>query len=75
MGKEAVFTVLHPVGGIRIVAAAALPERVERCGGDYAYTADGIKDCSNCLFPHRPESYDAIMRRFPELAELARKRE
>ena len=25
----------------------------ENCGGSYRYTKDGIKDCSNCLRPHR----------------------
>ena len=41
------------------------------CGGDYTYTAAGIKDCSNCLLPHTRAGYDAVVRRFPELAALA----
>ena len=46
----------------------------ERCGGAFCYTESGIKDCSACLRPHRAESYDGIVARFPELAELARER-
>jgi len=47
----------------------------EGCGGNYSYTEKGIKDCSKCLFPHERGSYSAIMRRFPEISELARKKD
>ena len=30
------------------------------CPGNFCYTVDGIKDCSNCLLPHRRENYDFI---------------
>ncbi len=33
------------------------------CGGKYGYTETGIKDCSACLLPHRPGSYDYILRK------------
>lgn len=36
-----------------------LPE----CGGEGVFLANGIKDCTPCLFPHRPENYDAIVKR------------
>ena len=45
----------------------------QRCGGNYAYTAEGIKDCSACLVPHRRENYDMICARFSEIAALCRK--
>ena len=45
-----------------------------RCGGGFTYTAQGIKDCSACLFPHRQENYDAICARFSELSALAEKK-
>lgn len=45
----------------------------EGCHGAYRYTPSGIKDCSACLFPHRPESYDVICSRFSEVAALCRK--
>ena len=44
----------------------------KKCGGNYLYLASGIKSCENCTFPHRRENYDEIIRRFPELAELAK---
>ena len=43
----------------------------ERCGGNFSYTAKGVKDCSGCAFPHRRENYKAVLARFPELAALA----
>ena len=45
----------------------------DRCGGNFRYTESGIKDCSSCLFPHRPENYDRICARFAELAALCRR--
>ena len=43
----------------------------ERCGGSFAYTDDGIKSCEECVFPHWRANYAAVLRRFPELKELA----
>ncbi len=38
----------------------------EDCLGtpEYIKTASGrlIKDCSDCIYPHQPENYDAIMK-------------
>jgi len=31
------------------------------CGGNFIYTADGVKDCSNCLIPHSKDGYDHII--------------
>ena len=42
-----------------------------RCGGDFAYTPDGIKDCTGCTFPHRRENYGAVIARFGEIMALA----
>lgn len=36
---------------------------LEECGGNYAYTENGIKDCSGCLIPHRIENYEYIIRK------------
>ncbi len=44
----------------------------ERCGGAYRRGADGLKDCTACLFPHRRENYGKIVGRFAEVAALAR---
>ena len=32
------------------------------CPGNFSYTADGIKDCSRCLLPHRKENYGLIIK-------------
>ncbi len=45
----------------------------EGCGGAFSYTEGGIKDCSACLFPHRPDSGAKIAERFPEIAALCKK--
>ena len=47
----------------------------DKCGGNFAYVGDGIKDCSGCLVPHGRGSYSYITKKFPELAELARKKD
>ena len=45
----------------------------DKCGGNFTYTEQGIKDCSGCLRPHRKESYDSIMAQMGEVMELAKK--
>ena len=47
----------------------------DRCGGNYTYTKDGIKDCSSCLIPHRRENYDRVMGKMKEVIELAKRQE
>ena len=44
----------------------------EKCGGNFRWTETGIKDCSACLVPHSAGGYDYIIRKFPEVAELAK---
>ena len=45
----------------------------DRCGGSFTYTQNGIKDCTNCLRPHRKENYDDICARLADVMELAKK--
>lgn len=47
----------------------------ETCGGGFQYTENGIKSCRSCGFPHHRENYAAVLSRFPQLRELARRRE
>ena len=47
----------------------------DKCGGNCTYTENGIKDCSGCLIPHSAGGYDYILSRFPQIAQLARKKE
>ena len=44
-----------------------------RCGGNFRYLENGVKDCSDCLLPHGRGSYDYMMSRWGELMELAKK--
>ena len=46
----------------------------ENCGGNFKYTEDGIKDCSDCLVPHKKKNYEYIMSKFDEIVEVARKK-
>ena len=45
----------------------------DRCGGNFRYIGDGIKDCSGCLLPHGRKSYSYVTGKFGEIAELAKK--
>ena len=47
----------------------------DKCGGNFTYLENGIKDCSNCRIPHRKENYDRIMEKMGEVMKLARKRD
>ena len=47
----------------------------EECGGNFVYTKKGIKDCSNCILPHLPESYDYVTENFSKIVELIKKEE
>lgn len=46
----------------------------DKCGGNYTYLDNGIKDCSNCLVPHRRENYDKIMEKMDLVMELAKQK-
>lgn len=46
----------------------------EDCGGNFTYTKEGIKDCSNCMIPHSPNGYDYVNSKFNELKDLAKKK-
>ena len=45
----------------------------EKCGGNYTYTENGIKDCSGCTKPHRRENFGKIMEKMDAVMELAKK--
>lgn len=37
------------------------------CGGNYSLINSGLKDCSNCILPHKPENYDYIIKKLMDL--------
>ena len=43
-----------------------------RCGGNFVYLENGVKDCSGCLVPHGRGSYSYVLSKYPQLAELAK---
>lgn len=45
----------------------------ENCGGNFTYTENGIKDCSNCKLPHSKSGYDHIMKKFGDIVEMTKK--
>ena len=44
----------------------------DKCGGNFVYIKDGIKDCSNCLIPHSENGYEYIISKFSEISEIAK---
>ena len=47
----------------------------DQCGGSFTYTKEGVKDCSNCLIPHRRENYERIMEKMGAVIELAKRKD
>ena len=45
----------------------------DKCGGNFRYTDNGIKDCSNCFLPHRRDNYDYIMGKFQDIIKITKK--
>ncbi len=43
------------------------------CGGNYRWMENGIKDCSDCLYPHRKENYGTITLRWNEIVKRMKK--
>ncbi|MBQ2662057.1 MAG: cysteine-rich small domain-containing protein [Clostridia bacterium] len=47
----------------------------DKCGGNFTYTKEGIKDCSNCLVPHSKCGYNTVLSKFECVSELAKKKD
>ena len=45
----------------------------EACGGDFTYTAEGIKDCSLCLIPHSSNGYEHVLSCMGDVMDLAKR--
>ena len=45
----------------------------KHCGGQFTYTAQGIKDCSNCTFPHRRENYARVLERYKDILAVVQR--
>ena len=44
----------------------------DKCGGNFKYTEEGIKDCSQCMVPHKRNNYPYIMSKYGEILEITR---
>ena len=44
----------------------------DKCGGNFVYIENGIKDCSNCTIPHSEKGYDYVSSKLREVSEMAK---
>lgn len=45
----------------------------DKCGGNFTYTANGIKSCDNCLRPHRRENYNEIITDINRIIDITKR--
>ena len=43
-----------------------------KCGGNFIFTENGIKDCSNCILPHTSSGYSYIVSKINDIIEFAK---
>lgn len=39
----------------------------KKCGGNCKYSENGIKDCSDCLLPHKRDNYEYVTSKFMDI--------
>lgn len=44
----------------------------DNCGGNFRWTEDNVKDCSQCMVPHKRNNFGYIMKKYGEIIEVAR---
>ncbi|MBN7774346.1 cysteine-rich small domain-containing protein [Clostridium aminobutyricum] len=44
----------------------------DKCGGNFVYSKNGIKDCSNCRLPHERKNYGYVVGKFNEILEITK---
>ena len=44
-----------------------------KCGGNFTYTVDNIKDCSSCNIPHTNKGYKYILSKLGDIIDLSKK--
>lgn len=47
----------------------------DQCGGNFTYTGNGIKNCSECTLPHSKGAYDHVMSKMGMIMQIAKKEE
>ncbi|MDO4648755.1 MAG: cysteine-rich small domain-containing protein [Eubacteriales bacterium] len=43
------------------------------CGGNFRITAKGVKDCTNCMLPHKRKNYGYVTGKYQELMQRIQK--
>lgn len=46
----------------------------EDCGGNYEYLANGVKNCMNCLLPHKKDNFEYVTTKLKVLIEQVKKK-
>lgn len=41
----------------------------KKCGGNFKIMVSGLKDCTNCMVPHKKENYDYMIFKIGEFYE------
>ena len=44
----------------------------KKCGGNCQYTELGLKDCTHCTFPHKPENYYSVISRYEKIMDVVK---
>ncbi|GAB7087348.1 MULTISPECIES: cysteine-rich small domain-containing protein [Marinifilum] len=47
----------------------------DKCGGNFTYTDNGIKNCSECTLPHSKNGYDHVMSKMGLVMEKGKKQD
>jgi Zn-finger protein len=47
----------------------------DKCGGNYTYMENGIKNCTDCMVPHSRNAVQYIIKRWAGIAERAKKQD
>ena len=45
----------------------------DKCGGNFTYTEEGIKDCTGCLRPHKRENYNSICQKVESIIRMTQR--
>lgn len=45
----------------------------DKCGGNFSYTENGIKNCSECTLPHTKGAYEHVMSKMGMIMKIGSK--
>lgn len=47
----------------------------DKCGGNFTYTDNDIKNCTDCTIPHESNGYDHVMSKIGEIIKIGSKKD